>query len=323
MYSTLEIYDYVGPSLKTVLTAQILKTGNVDTDLEGPLTGIKSMLALTPAEQWSMSDSEICTFIETPNPPMAYHQLFSIYPSTSPQDIARFGIGSRPAFVIKIPTTYLRTVFFSLVTERSLKDQLAWASRFTAAPAVRGALFETLGIVYLAYAMSPSRIIFQDEEQGDLIPPRLRQAPDVLRLDTVPKAGWLHVSKIGAAAIDAIWEHPASGTVYLMNMTVAARHQIAADGVSQVVKAYGDSKKVEDFVFVFVVPSKVIGISVIAAHGKGFVYARTKLGRRGACPTAAAVIRVGYLVIDTPRIQHLDVSIVEPYPLTSPEVHCV
>lgn len=299
------MYDYIDPSLHTLRFEEV-KIGQgttVEEDFEFYAQPLRGLVERTDSELWVIKSKCYLEFSALPTlvEPRNYHRIFRVSPIDAPGSDARFFW--EPRFTVHLATPFIARLFFSTIRYRTFVEQLRYAARFPKVSAVRALLFEHSSIRFLSWSDDPSPVVMMPGVEDFEIPGRLRTAHDLLELKpgSPPTPEVLHVAQVGSATLDALYEAE-DGTKYLFQMTIAKSHGISAKGLNQVMACYTtptETASLGDFVLVFVVPDEETREKYLTKYADG---------QKFVVGDETQTLQVGVLVIDTGKIETLEVS---------------
>jgi hypothetical protein len=260
------LYDHYGPSLKVLQNCFVKKLdySHVENDLAASASTIELWKAIhnVPTELWresatrSFEGAPDWMSVGTDKEPAAYPRFFLVRPV---KDAERWT--PEPHYTLDLITEFMGRIFCSAVQQKDVRRNTAFASYFVSFPSIRGLILKESTIRYLTYADSPSTVFMAKDSDNLEIPRFLTTHPELLNFKTgmkPPKQQWLHVSPIGAATIDGLYEMK-DGKILLLQMTIAQKLGIADVGLQKILACYRSKDpqiSLVDFVLVFVVPDE-------------------------------------------------------------------
>jgi hypothetical protein len=188
-----------------------------------------------------------------------FHQFFFATPSKDPKPTS--GV---PDFTYNVPTNFLLSILQDLARQKSLKDQITFASKFIPHPQVAGIFYEPVVVTTLELSHKPLECVLANGSHFQLQLPLVvsKEVADFSAPFT-PKDGLLYIPPPKFRSLDAVAVMEGAQRVTLLQMTIASRHTINVTGIKHVIDSFKSTTSNLKWAFIFVVPSRAIGEGLV------------------------------------------------------------
>ena len=302
------MYDYLGPSLHTLLLDKIrVEDGITPQDsfaatLKAAIQAMRShayFYWFNPSERGPGGTQFELRAVEHDR---AYFcRNFSAASRDDPGSFYRFG--QHPSYNITFASKFIALLFYKSIEVKTWQQELEFANLFQNIELVRAAYFRTSSVRFFCWS-DRSTTITMAQGQPFVVPSLVPTAARVLNVSTQarPTPGTLYVTPGNLLTIDGLYE-TGSGTILLFQMTVAATQGASVEELKLLLECYkSDAKRIalNDFVLVFVASNEETKGTYLAAHVNGIEVEIDDKKQN---------MRVGAVVVDHENQVQLEVSI--------------